>query len=117
MRSVRLPGGHMPRLWILITALVALSGCQSSPQRASTGLYSGGDGLTIGTAVIISAKSDADGTHAVYAWLREHTSGSKVKMQSLVNEAGRVYDVMEVVVADGSERSYFFDISKSFGKW
>jgi hypothetical protein len=105
----------VPRILILITALLALSGCQTSPQRASAGLYSGGDGLTMGTAVIINAKTDADGTHAVYAWLREH-SGSKVKRQSLVNEAGRAYDVMEMVATDGSERSYFFDISKSFGK-
>ncbi len=107
----------MPRVLILITALVALSGCQSSPQRASAGLYSGGDGLTMGTAVIINAANDAEGTHAVYAWLRGHSSGSKVKRQSLVTEAGRAYDVMEMVATDGSEQSYFFDISKSFGKW
>ena len=107
----------MPRLWILATALAALSGCQASPSRSTTGHYAGGDGLSMGTAVIINAKNDFDGTRAAYAWLREHASGGKVKGQSLVADSGRAYDVMKVVNADRSERSYYFDISKSFGKW
>jgi hypothetical protein len=107
----------MPRLRLLAIALMALSGCQSSPPRSTTAHSSGDDGLSLGTAVIINAKNDFDGARAVYAWLREHASGAKVKGQSLVADAGRAYDVMQVVTVDGTERSYFFDISKSFGKW
>jgi len=100
--------------WAILLAVAVLAACQPALQHGST--ESGGDGLTMESAVVINAKTDMTGTQAVYAWLREHCN-CRVKGQSLVTDAGRAYDVMAVTLADGSDRSYYFDISKSFGKF
>jgi hypothetical protein len=88
----------------------------ASPQPDPVGRYSGGDGTTLQSAVIIEAASDLAATHAEYAWVREHLSGAKVGRQSLLSRDQHTYDVLEVTLADGSRRSYYFDISKTLGK-
>ncbi len=106
----------------LVVALIALAGCQTgggssnkeAPSNAS--MYTGGDGLSMKTAIVVNAESDAVGTHAVYAWLRQNCK-CQVKGQSLVTDSGHAYDVMEVARSDGSTASYYFDITKYFGKY
>jgi hypothetical protein len=87
-----------------------------SNRGSASATFSGGDGGSKDTAIIVNAKSDADGTHAIYAWLKQNCN-CKVSGQSLVTDAGRVFDLMEGDRADGTKVSYFFDITKSFGKW
>lgn len=109
------------RLAVLML-LVVLAGCQTSPQRTSTptsrdGMtYSGGDGRSKDTAVVINAANDLEGTDAEYRWLREHCA-CKVKGQALITDSGHVYDLMTVVLPNSSQMQYYFDITKSFGKF
>jgi hypothetical protein len=83
---------------------------------ARPGTYSGGDGTTAQTAVVIDAEDDISATRAEYAWLREHVPGAKKNLQSLIHDENHVYDVLEVILPDGTKRSYFFDITRTFGK-
>jgi hypothetical protein len=82
--------------------------------------YAGGDGSTAANAVIITGGNGIATTKAEHAWLQQHVPGGKVTRQSLVVQRGplldRIFDKLEVTLADGSEKSYFFDISSSFGK-
>jgi hypothetical protein len=39
-----------------------------------------------------------------------------MKEQALINHGNRVYDKLDVLLPDGSSRSYYFDITSGFGK-
>lgn len=105
-----------------VSATLMLSACQAPQPKSTVPLdaplttYSGGNGTTAQEAVVINANSDLAATRAEYAWLGEHVPGGKLSHQSLIHEQNRVYDVMEVNLPDGTKRSYFFDITETFGK-
>lgn len=87
---------------------VTVAGCKT---------FTGGDGSSIGHAVVIHGSSDAQVTLAEYPWLREHYPGSKLKGQALLHQRGRTYDAMTIVTAGGEEVTVFFDISSGYGRW
>jgi hypothetical protein len=73
-------------------------------------------GTSLETAVVIEAKNTIEGVRAEYAWIKQHYPGWSSGSQHLLNDKGRVYDVIEI--SRGSERrSIYFDISNWFGKW
>ena len=82
--------------------------------------FAGGDGSTVASAVIITGGNDSTTIRAEYAWLHQHVPDAKVTKQSVVYERGhlldRVFDRLEVTLSDGSMKTYFFDITSSFGK-
>ena len=122
--TVRPLGGCQVKRSLLLGILAAatLCACQSSlprptaPPAVPLGTYSGGDGTSATNAVIIDAKSDLSATRTEYAWLREHVPGAKGSRQSLVHDASHTYDLIEVILPDGTKRSYFFDITRTYGK-
>jgi hypothetical protein len=105
---------------ICLCAIVVAS-CQttnrtsSSAASASQAVYSGGDGTTIKSAVLINLTSEGDAVASEYSWLREHFPGCTLKSQALIENGQRHYDGMTIALPNGSERTYYFDISKSFG--
>jgi len=87
----------------------------ADPSSVPAGItYAGGDGLTVSTAVIITGGNDFTTTKAEYAWLHQHVPGAKVMNQSLFNADGHVFDKLRVTLSNGSQRSYFFDITSGF---
>ena len=108
-------------LAVLATLTLAVV-CATAPQNAAPAedynpkLYSGGDGLTQDTAVVINAKRDLDETKAIYAWLRKYHPGGTRRGVSTIPANGHMYDVIEIVSSDGTVQKYWFDISRSFGK-
>lgn len=111
----------MKRAVLLIPLLLAWGACNSAPQPESAQptaapAYSGGDGSSMKEAVIITASTDSESVHAEYAWLRLHAPGATLKTQGLTMNGSHSYDTLEVVLADGSTPTYYFDISSSFGK-
>ena len=82
--------------------------------------YAGGDGSTVASAVIITGGNDSATTDAEHAWLHRHAHGARLRKQSLLFERGplfdKVIDKLEVTLPDGSEKTYFFDVSSGFGK-
>lgn len=84
--------------------------------------YSGGDGSTINTPVIIHAQTSEMGVPAEYAFVaKKHGKRDeawKLKTQFLLkSDSGRDIDLLVVELSNGSEASYHFDITEFFGKF
>jgi hypothetical protein len=100
-----------------------LAACQTKPHSsnltpaAPDAIYFGGNGTTVETAVVINLSSDAEAVHSEYSWLSQHCPGFKLKTQGLMAIGQKQYDSMEVFLPDGSERTYYFDITKSFSSF
>jgi len=75
------------------------------------------DGSSYEKAVFVKEKSETNGVHAEYAWVREHYPGSKNKGQALVFNNKKPYDILTIETADGTEKKVYFDISNFFGKF
>jgi hypothetical protein len=86
--------------------------------RAPQITYAGGDGSTQDLAIRIQgAPNDAMATRAEYGWLSEHFPGFKRKNQALVAAPqGKFFDTIDIELPSGERRSFYFDISDTFGK-
>lgn len=79
----------------------------------------GGDGSSTMTAVIVEASNILEGTDAEYA----HIGGVcglqgrdwSLLRQSTFHSKGRTYDQIEVRLADGRQKTFYFDITKLVG--
>lgn len=78
--------------------------------------YEGGDGRSMDSAIIIRGAADsADGITSEYRWLAENYPGATMVTQSLRQDGGRMYDVLEIETEDGASQEIWFDISDFFG--
>lgn len=93
--------------------LVLLAGCEP-PTGGVT--YTGGDGSSIGQAVVVQATNEQQGTTAEYVWLQDHFPGFHRENQYVHGENGHTYDEFAIVTADGRKHSVYFDASLFFGK-
>ena len=75
------------------------------------------DGSSFANAIVIKEKSEATGGAAEYAWLRKNYPGYHTKMQSLVYHDKKPFDILHVVLANGTEKDFYFDIGNFFGKF
>ena len=92
----------------------------NQPSKAPISL-TGGPGDTPETAVvIIGAANSMAGVAAEYHYLERQFGRRQVdwrlKRQSVRRFQGKIYDAMEIELADGSRKTIFFDISEFFGK-
>ncbi len=93
---------------------------KSKPKQSTP--FSGGTGKTQEDAIIITASSSSTGILAEYACLeaqcgRKNTDWT-MGMQFLVEgDDGKNYDVWNVKLKDGTERTFFFDVSSFMGKF
>jgi len=74
------------------------------------------DGSSYNKAIIIDEKTERKGVDAEYIWLKVNYPGYKSKMQSLNFNNNKPYDIIEIVTADGQNKSIYFDISNFYGK-
>jgi hypothetical protein len=78
--------------------------------------YEGGDGHNVDSAVIVRGAEDSmEGISAEYKWLEREYPGATLRMQSLREQGGRMYDVLEIETSDGASQEIWFDISDFFG--
>jgi hypothetical protein len=81
--------------------------------------YSGGDGLSVETAVVIEATSSFVGVPAEYEYVTKihgpKGAGWKLESQALVSRDGKHYDVLKITLSTGESKSYYFDITRFFG--
>ncbi len=97
-----------------------------NPRKTVGGTPDGGggcaaaDGTSMERAVVIVAPDEMTGIRAEYDWLSQRLGVRnrdwKMEQQSLLSATGREYDRLDVRLADGTRRSYFFDITGFFGK-
>ena len=78
--------------------------------------FAGGDGSSIESAVIIRAPCEVAGVLGEYDWIRKNHPDWQLKVQSVQNVGGRVYDKMDFRTPDGRPVTLFFDITDFFGK-
>ena len=77
--------------------------------------YSGGDGSSIDSAVVVTARNETEGIQMESEWIFHYNGRFRKVSSGLVAQGGRHFDVIRVEVADHSERTFFFDISSFFG--
>jgi hypothetical protein len=102
-------------LWLACTSAQAYEPTPP-PKPAAVISYAGGDGTSIEKAVVILGADEMSGVKAEYTWLSGHYPGWKGTNQSLLNKDGKVYDVMDFTLPDGSKHTIYFDITDYFGK-
>ena len=88
------------------------------PERLAHINYTGGDGSSCAAAVVIhGAANTPEGIGAENVWILWRYPGAQKTGQSLVQEDGGLFDLIEVTTAEGEEVEVCFDISGFFGKW
>ncbi len=78
--------------------------------------YAGGDGSSFEQAVIIVGATFISGPRAAYNYIEERYPGCQHGMQSLKEQNGKSYDVLEFTTAEGQHKAMYFDISAHFQK-
>ena len=99
---------------VFVTLLLASAVSQFTWAQAK---YSGGDGSTRETAIVISAANEKEGVGAEYAWLKDNLPGAKLEKTGLSDDGAKIYDTMVVALPNGEQRTIYFDITSYFGKW
>jgi hypothetical protein len=106
----------MARVSRWITSILLILSIAACATGAGSGTKTGEIGSSVKTAVVIEAKNETEGVRAEYKWIRDHMPGWRTGSQHLLDEDGRVYDMIEVS-RGGESREVYFDISGWFGKW
>jgi len=118
------------KIGFLLTILWLAIGCepqqsQQSPavddskpiRRPLTGVtFSGGDGSSIETAVIIKAPNNFLGVRGELDWIKRNCPGWQFEKQSVLKGGGKVYDKMYFITPDGQPKNLFFDVTDFYGK-
>ena len=101
-----------------VTLALWLAVCLGAPSRVGPPpLFSGGDGSSAESAIVVHVNNEVDGIRAEHTWIHDHMPGSTIQGQALIVGSGRKYDRMQVMAADGTAHILYFDISQYFGKY
>ncbi|MGQ9608584.1 MAG: hypothetical protein ACUVWN_04750 [bacterium] len=78
------------------------------------------NGESIEKAIVIDAENEVTGVLAEYEYLEKRFGKRgkdwKLNMQSLIEESKKIYDMMDLTLSDGTEKTIYFDITSFFGK-
>lgn len=78
------------------------------------------NGESIERAIVIDAENEVTGVLAEYEYLEKRFGKRgkdwKLNMQSLIEENKKMYDMMDLTLSDGTEKTIYFDITSFFGK-
>ena len=85
-----------------------------APSKVS---YSGGDGSSFETAIVVHGATEQTGVDAEYNYLAKHYPGYHRGKQSLTSHEKRNFDILEFTTADGKKMLIYFDITEFFGKF
>jgi len=89
--------------------------------KKKQGLYAGGNGESIETAVIINTANPIIGIPAEYKFISRRYGQKDVdwtlEIQTVMRSGNRQYDVVVIKLKDGQEKSFYFDITKFYGKF
>jgi hypothetical protein len=78
--------------------------------------YSGGDGSSLGEAIIVHAPTEPVGIRAERAWIKDHWPGAPGGDRALNVHDGRRYDCLTITDTSGQKHTPYFDITEFFGK-
>jgi hypothetical protein len=112
----------MKKILFLLAICLSFSACSghkkiTEANNTTTAVSSSDrDGSSFEKAIIITEQHETQGIDAEYAWIRAHYSGYKIAGQSLNNYKKKPYDIINIIMDDGTKNAIYFDISKFFGK-
>jgi hypothetical protein len=117
---------HMKSFGVLVVTL-ALVACETPSSNTKTGgllpalptkptTFSGGNGSSYKTAIVVHASSEVTGVPAEYAYIKAHYPGYRFISQGLSFEHGKSYDIMTFADSHGKKHVLYFDISEYFGR-
>jgi hypothetical protein len=90
-------------------------------RKRGQGMYSGGDGGSIETAVVINTASSLVGVPAEYQYVSDRHGQEDIEWslesQTVMEQNGKYYDVLKISLRSGESKSYYFDITQFFGKF
>jgi len=107
------------RNFVLVFCFMLLSAADPCPAQAQTVVasairYSGGDGLTLKKAIVVSGATGVDeGLAAEQEWIRIHYPDATVESRGRVIGPPH-YDVITLELASGSRVDLHFDITGFF---
>ena len=133
-------GNGRMRLLVLCAAAGSLISCSSSaasapagpparrpPDRVASSVASTAstaspaqtaDGSSIDQAIVVTRDREREGVEWENAWIREHFGRFQLKQQRLIlKEDGRPVDEIIVELSDGTIKTLYFDITRSFGRY
>jgi hypothetical protein len=114
--------------WLLLAILsgvfcpvIGLPAAMAAPGEQTAVRFEGGAGDSIEQAVIIRGAPDGvAGVAAEYRYLREKFGQQnrdwQLTRQEVLQNGGRVFDVMLLKLADGRQLTVYFDITEFFGR-
>ena len=92
--------------------VIAMSTRPSLPTAWNQVKFSGGDGTSCASSVVLEGAPDQMvGTQAEYNWLSQVYPGYEAKRQSTTDCSGKRTHIQEVRTADGKTVQVYFDIS------
>lgn len=107
----------MKPVWLIVWVALLLSSCASTQRTTSGGGTDGPtsitnerDGTSFEKAIVVNSVREE------YEWVRDHHPEAQMKQQSLSKHKRKYYDILTFVMPDGSERDFYFDISRFYGK-
>ena len=73
--------------------------------------FSGGDGSTLASAVIITAPNELAGINAEVNWIKINRPGWKKRKQEILAQNNRTYHHVEYRTSDNQTKSVYFDVT------
>ena len=93
----------------------------SNKNKSTKSLYSGGNGSSIETAIIINEADWILGIRAEYDYIIEKygevNKGWKLQKQGTLNQSGRTFDILNIELPNSESKSIYFDITNFHGKF
>ena len=101
----------------LVACQAPTSSSTVSASAATGGVtFSGGNGSSFETAIVVNARDEISGVRSEYDYIRARYPGYHFMSQALAPHGGKTYDIMTFKSADGKKHVLYFDISKYFGR-
>lgn len=69
------------------------------------------DGLSLKNAIKVKSVPEE------YEYVRKVCKGCQMKNQAITENGNRYYDILTLIKPDGTEISYYFDVTSFYGKW
>lgn len=76
----------------------------------------GGNGTCFDDAIIITDCSNIEGVDQEYIELRKRFGHYKLIRQTLIENNGKFYDILEIELENGVKSEIYFEITNFFGK-
>jgi len=105
---------------VFLLPLAISCGCASSsakpaPPAASSAPKGEGTGTSIDDAILILEPNEDAGIRAQRKWLADHFPGYRKLHSALDFKGEKHFDIVTIRLADGTEKTLFFDVTSFYG--